>query len=106
MNSAKDFASSVFPTPVGPRNKKVPIGRFGSFKPDLARLMASDTVSTASSCPTRRLCKTSSMCKSLSISDSTSFVTGIPVHLETTSSISDASTSSFKSLFSTFSLFS
>src|ERR1700723_1486395 len=31
-------ASSVFPTPVGPRNRKLPIGRFGSFKPPRARI--------------------------------------------------------------------
>ena len=30
-------ASSVFPTPVGPRNKNDPIGLLGSLMPDLAR---------------------------------------------------------------------
>ena len=55
MNSARDFASSVLPTPVGPKNKNVPIGRLGSFKPDLARLIESETISTASSCPIKRL---------------------------------------------------
>src|SRR3954454_18226975 len=28
--SASDFASSVLPTPVGPRNRKLPVGRFGA----------------------------------------------------------------------------
>ena len=31
--SASDFASSVLPTPVGPRNRKLPMGRFGSAMP-------------------------------------------------------------------------
>jgi hypothetical protein len=42
-------ASSVFPTPVGPRKMKLPIGRLGSFKPDRARITAWATASTASS---------------------------------------------------------
>ena len=33
--SAKALESSVFPTPVGPKNKKEPIGLFGSFNPTL-----------------------------------------------------------------------
>ena len=33
-NSASARASSVLPTPVGPRKMKVPMGRLGSFKPD------------------------------------------------------------------------
>ena len=33
MNSARALASSVFPTPVGPRKIKLPIGRFGSLSP-------------------------------------------------------------------------
>src|SRR5438105_550807 len=33
MNSARARASSVLPTPVGPRNRKVPIGRSGSERP-------------------------------------------------------------------------
>src|SRR5215510_5579766 len=32
-NSASARASSVLPTPVGPRNMKLPSGRFGSCKP-------------------------------------------------------------------------
>ena len=48
---ARTLANWVFPTPVGPRNKNVPIGLFGSFRPALLRCMARVTVSTASSCP-------------------------------------------------------
>ena len=33
MASARALDSSVFPTPVGPRNRKEPMGRLGSFNP-------------------------------------------------------------------------
>ena len=36
MNSASALASSVLPTPVGPAKMKLPIGRFGSFRPAAA----------------------------------------------------------------------
>src|SRR3954468_18620424 len=36
-NSARARASSVLPTPVGPRNRNDPIGRFGSARPAPAR---------------------------------------------------------------------
>ncbi len=39
-NSASALVSSVLPTPVGPRNRKLPIGRFGSCKPARARRTA------------------------------------------------------------------
>ncbi len=105
INSASDFASSVLPTPVGPKNKKVPIGRFGSFKPERARRIASETVSTASSWPIRRLCKISSILISFCFSLSTSLLTGIPVHLLTTFAISSSFISSLSNLFSECSLF-
>ena len=40
MNSASARASSVFPTPVGPRNRKTPIGRSGSWSPARERRSA------------------------------------------------------------------
>ena len=46
--SANERASSVLPTPVGPKNKKEPIGRFGSFNPALARRIALATAQTPS----------------------------------------------------------
>ena len=49
MASASAFDSSVFPTPVGPRNRKEPIGRFGSFNPTRPRRIALATAVTASS---------------------------------------------------------
>ena len=39
-NSASALVSSVLPTPVGPRNRKLPIGRFGSCSPARARRTA------------------------------------------------------------------
>ena len=46
--SANAFANSVFPTPVGPKNRNEPIGLRGSLIPALERIIASDTFSTAS----------------------------------------------------------
>ena len=57
--SARAFASSVLPTPVGPKNKKLPIGFVGSFIPALDRIIASTTLSTASFCPITLLCRVS-----------------------------------------------
>ena len=51
MNSASARASSVLPTPVGPRNRNVPIGRSGSCRPARERRSAVATASTASSWP-------------------------------------------------------
>ena len=42
-NVAKVLASSVLPTPVGPRNMNDAIGRLGSDKPARERWMASVT---------------------------------------------------------------
>ena len=96
MNSASARASSVLPTPVGPRNRNVPIGRSGSCSPARERRSALDTALTASSWPITRWCRRSSMCTSFSISPSSSRETGTPVHLETISAMSSASTSSFR----------
>ena len=92
--SAKAFANSVFPTPVGPKNKKEPSGRFGSCNPARERMTASLTASTASSCPITRLCNVSLSLISFSRSPSTNFVTGIPVKRPTTCAISFSVTDS------------
>ena len=92
MNSASARASSVLPTPVGPRNRNVPIGRSGSLRPARERRRASETAVTASSWPMTRWCRRSSMWTSFSTSPSSRRETGIPVHLPTTSAISSAST--------------
>ncbi len=96
MNSASDRASSVLPTPVGPMNRKVPIGWSGSWSPARERRRALDTASTASSWPTTRSCRRSSMCTSLATSDSSSRDTGICVQRATTSATSSSSTSSLR----------
>ena len=46
---ARDFVSSVFPTPVGPEKMKLAIGRLGFLRPTLALLIALETAFTASS---------------------------------------------------------
>ena len=53
--SARVLASSVLPTPVGPRNRKEPIGLVGSLMPALERRIASVTLFTPSSWPTTLL---------------------------------------------------
>jgi len=93
-NSASARASSVFPTPVGPRKRKEPRGRFSGARPARARRTASATARLASSCPMTRCPSRSSMWSSFSISVSSIRVTGIPVQRETTSAMSSASTSS------------
>ena len=45
--SASDLASSVLPTPVGPRKRNEPVGRLGSEMPARERRTASDTALTA-----------------------------------------------------------
>ena len=70
MNSASARASSVLPTPVGPRKRKVPIGRSGSCRPARERRRALETAMTASSWPITRRCRRSSMWTSFSTSPS------------------------------------
>ena len=48
-SAASAFASSVLPTPVGPRKRNEPIGFVGSLIPALERMIASVTCSTPSS---------------------------------------------------------
>src|SRR6267142_2021044 len=86
-NSASAFVSSVLPTPVGPRNRNEPIGRFGSCSPARARRTAFATALMASSWPTTRSRSFSSMCRSFSRSPSSILSTGMPVHRETTASM-------------------
>ena len=49
------LASSVLPVPVGPANRKTPIGLPGSFRPALSMAMRSTMAATASSWPITRL---------------------------------------------------
>ena len=95
-NSARARAVSVFPTPVGPRNRNDPTGRFGSCTPARARRTARDTAPNASSCPTTRFASSASSRAKRLRSESTSRVTGMPVHSATTSATSSAVTSSLR----------
>ena len=79
MNSASARASSVLPTPVGPRKRKVPIGRSGSLSPARERRSALETAATASSWPMTRWCRRSSMWTSFATSPSSRRLTGMPV---------------------------
>ena len=84
--------SSVLPTPVGPKNKNEPLGRWGSASPARALRTAWETAVTASPCPTTRACNVSSMRSNFSRSPSNIFATGIPVHRDTTSATSSSVT--------------
>src|SRR2546422_6116600 len=90
------FRGLGFPTPVGPRKMNEPVGRCGSWSPARARRTAFATAASASFCPMTRLPSSSSSLTSRSFSDSSILVTGIPVHLDTISAMSSASTSSFR----------
>ena len=92
MNSARALASSVFPTPVGPRKMNEPIGRFGSLRPARARRTAFETISIASCWPMTRPWRASSMWSRRSDSSAAIRVTGMPVHIATTWAISSSST--------------
>ena len=87
-NSASVRASSVLPTPDGPRKMNEPVGRFGSLIPARARRIDLETATIAWCWPITRLCSSSSIRISLCDSASVSSKTGIPVHIETMSAIS------------------
>ena len=95
--SASAFASSVLPTPVGPRKRKEPIGLVGSLIPALERMIASVTFVTPSSCPMTRLWSSSARCSVLLLSLSFNFATGIPVQREMILAISSSVTLSWTS---------
>ena len=91
-NLASDLHSSVLPTPVGPKNRNEPIGRFGSARPARLRRIAFATASTASFWPITRSCSATSICSNFSRSPSSIFDTGIPVAFDNTSAISNSVT--------------
>ena len=92
--SASDLASSVLPTPVGPRKRNDPVGRSGSATPARERRTASDTARTASVCPMRRAPMIASIDSSFSVSPCSRRPAGMPVHAEITSAMSSAPTRS------------
>mmetsp|Transcript_4747 Transcript_4747/g.11422 ORF Transcript_4747/g.11422 Transcript_4747/m.11422 type:complete len:201 (+) Transcript_4747:666-1268(+) len=71
------FASCVLPTPVGPRNMKLAIGRSGFERPALDRWIASAMAWTACGCPTTLLDMLSSRLRRRSVSVDCNFETGI-----------------------------
>ena len=97
MNSASARASSVLPTPVGPRNRNEPIGRSGSCRPGaraaqrrrdrLDRLVLADRRARAGAPP----CGSASRPRPRA-----GALTGMPVQRATTSAMSSASTSSLR----------
>ncbi len=76
---AKALAVSVFPTPVGPKNRNDPIGRSEDWMPARARRIVRAIASSARSCPTTCWCSLSSRCKSRSRSVSSIGPAGTPV---------------------------
>ena len=95
MASARVLDSSVLPTPVGPKNRKEPMGRLGSLRPTRPLRMALETAVTASSWPTTRPWRMPSRLRRRSDSSSASFCTGILVQPDTTAAISFSPTTSF-----------
>jgi len=87
-NSVSRLATSVLPTPVGPRNRKEPTGRFGLLSPARPRRMARARAEIPSSWLMMCRCSSSSMRSSLFISSSLIWATGTPVQRATTSSMS------------------
>ena len=87
ISYANAFASSVFPTPVGPTNMNDG-GLFVLFKPTLFLLIALETASTASFWPIILLCKLSSRFNNFFVSSSVILFTGIFVQLSITFAMS------------------
>ena len=91
--AARALASSVLPTPVGPKNRNEPIGRFGSCRPTRPLRIAFATALTASSCPITLRCRVSSSFRSRSLSRSVRRCTGTLDQREITPATSSAVTS-------------
>mmetsp|Transcript_59254 Transcript_59254/g.144871 ORF Transcript_59254/g.144871 Transcript_59254/m.144871 type:complete len:276 (-) Transcript_59254:1770-2597(-) len=94
MNSDNALHNSVFPTPVGPRKIRLPMGLLGSLSPALDLWTACVTTSIASSCPTTRCLKLSPILRIRLRSLSNNLPGGMPVQVATTAAISSATTSS------------
>ena len=92
MFLASSFARCVFPTPVGPKKRNVPIGLFGSFSPTRLRWILLTSVSTALSCPMTFESNACFMPFNHTPSACAMRCTGTPEIMETTSSICGAST--------------
>ena len=89
---ANSLAKWVLPTPVGPRNMKVPIGLLGSFSPTRLRKIALTNFSIAASWAITFDCKFSFIPANFIPSACAILCTGMPDIIDTTLAISSAST--------------
>ncbi len=106
-NSASVFAKSVLPTPVGPRNRKEPMGRVSEEMPTRARTIARASVAMASRCPRTVAQRSRSILVKRHSSSPSSECTGISVMRETACATSSAKIdSASRALHSTFSAWS
>src|SRR5215212_7193620 len=92
-NSASERATSVLPTPVGPKNRNEPTGRCGFLSPARERRMERARAEMAGRCAMTRLRSSSSMRRSFCVSSSFREVMGMPVQRAMTSSMSSRVTS-------------
>ena len=92
-DEASDLANSVLPTPVGPKNKKLPIGRLGSFIPHVLSLQHL-TQDLPLYLALRHVHVRYHLSLIIFLSVSTNLETGIPVHWLTISPISSSETTS------------
>ena len=99
---ANCLVSSVLPTPVGPTNRKDPIGLFGSLIPALLRLIAFTTPSMALSCPMIALCRLLSRSSILLLLVLSISATSTPLNLLMVSRISSIDASQISPLFPAF----
>src|ERR1700756_2314900 len=97
MNSARERARNVFPTPVGPIKMNDPIGRRGSFRSARERLNALLMAITASSWPMTCCLSSSSMLRSFCASFCSMRLSGTPVHFDTMCMISSPVTMTSRS---------
>ena len=81
--SASILARCVLPTPVGPRNKKLPTGLDGSLRPAPLRMIARTIRSTASSCPMILLLRASCRPARRAFAEADILPAGMPVMTET-----------------------
>ena len=93
-SSANALAVSVFPTPVGPRSRKAPLGRCASLRPARALKTAPAMASVAGLWPTTLLANRSLKSSNRWPSSKDKRATGIPVLRATTSATSAAETTS------------
>mmetsp|Transcript_33499 Transcript_33499/g.53883 ORF Transcript_33499/g.53883 Transcript_33499/m.53883 type:complete len:267 (-) Transcript_33499:1660-2460(-) len=92
-DDARDLASSVFPTPVGPAKIKLATGRLASLRPTRDLLIALAMETTGCFWPITRSESSISRFINFFLSSWSTAVTGIPVHVETTCAICSFDTS-------------